>query len=397
LATDGGKISTARAEAGAVSYISRVNGRIVRLLDISAPDSEAWHRLALEAIEPNPYFEPAHLKPAAKYLEGGEHVMVALVDGAGGELLAAMPFRAGSGPTGARVAKARAFEVVGLSTPLLAPQAPAEAMGQLLEVVRRAGGAGLLVLEWFGDGGPVAQALREATGRLKMPWHTYNTWERPVLQRQGAPAEVLTPKRAKALARWRRGVERAVGSPPQLVDRGGNPAWAERFLEMEAAGWKGQGPSSGAFMNRPGYPEWFRTSSMGLAREGVGHLLCLEAGDQLLAMFYLLTVPERGFFGFKMCYDEAFRPYAPGVQLLLGAIGLFWEEGMAPYFDSCTAKGDTHFAEFFPGRRGMANIVIATGGSLPRLGVTTLPLSLPVARRVREAAEQLHKRLRPAR
>ena len=336
-----------------------MKARVVPLLGISATEGEAWHRLALEAIEPNPYFEPAHLRPAAKYLGRGERAMVAFVDGPGGELLAAMPFRASAGPAGLRVANSRAFEVVGLGTPLLSSHAPAEAMAQLLEVVRSEGGAGLLVLEWFGDDGPVAEALKEAAGQRKMPWFTYNTWDRPVLERQGAAAQVLSPKRAKALARWRRGVERAAGSPPQIVDRGGAQAGPSGSSRWRRPAGK-VSADSGAFMNRPGYPDWFRDSSLGLAHEGVGHLLCLEAGEQLLAMFYVLTVPGRGFFGFKMCYDEAFRPYAPGVQLLLGAIELFVEEGSAPFFDSCTARGDTHFAEFFPATRRMANIVIAT-------------------------------------
>lgn len=336
-----------------------MDGRIQQILGLSPRDIAAWHHLAVRAVEPNPYFDPGNLVPAASHLPGGGEVTLAVVV-EGTRMLGALPVRRARDVGGLSVLTSRVSEMpVGLGTPLLDPGSPDEAMVRLLVALKEQGRADLLVLEWLGDGGVVGSSIRRAANRLGMPLHVYAQWDRPVIRREYAASAVLGPKRAKALARWQRGIERALGTAPVFREQTGSGEWVERFLALEAAGWKGRAdPGTGALAFRPGHCDWFRESVRRLAADGMARLFSLEAAERPLAMHCALVVPGAGLFSMTMSYDEELRPYAPGVQLLAALVRLFVEEMDEPLYDSCTAPGNTHFSELFPGTRVMANVLV---------------------------------------
>ena len=235
-----------------------VHERVVRVSDLSTDEVGAWHLLALNAAEPNPFVAPDNLVPAARYLDGGSSLVLAFV-AEGERMYAALPVRRKLSVAGFRVLSSRPFEIVNLGTPLLAPDAPPGTMAALLRVIARYRRVNALALEWMSLGGPVEAAVQEAAAELGMPCHCYRRWDRPVISRASAAEALAIPKHASQQGRWRRMVVRETGHEPVVVDRGGDPDWAERFLQLEAAGWKGRQPDGkGALSGRPGHSDWFR-------------------------------------------------------------------------------------------------------------------------------------------
>jgi len=371
---------------------------------MSAADRASWSELARTAVEPNPFYEPANLLPAAAHLRDGSDVSLAFVRD-GHRMLAALPVRRLLNVGPMRVITGRIFQVVSLSTPLLAEGAPQQTMGQLLKVLCDDSGAGVLTLEWFGDGGAVAHALRTAARDLKMPCRAYKQWRRPVLHQDAGTACVqsrctlcqrcplLSPKRARALNRWQRGLARELGAWPEVTDHSGDPEWVERYLSLEGAGWKGAlSEGDGALAHRPGHAGWFRESALALSRSGMARMFSFTAGPQLLAMFYVMVTPGRGVFACLMTYEERFRQYAPGVQLLLGTMRSFFQDSREPLYDSCTAPGNTHFPEFFPDWRPISNVAVGIGSAGARATVAFAPVCAPVLAGAKRCSSRLTAR-----
>ena len=379
-----------------LATIGVMDAGMTPLLALSGQEKAQLSALVQAALEPNPFYEPGCLLPAAAHLPGGTEVSLAFVRD-GDQMLAAVPTRRLLKLAGTAVITSRPFQVINLGTPLLAAGAPERTMDSLLSVLARESGAGVLALEWLGDNGPVGHAVRCAAKRLRMPCRTYRQWERPVLNREGSAlctksrctlcqkCALLSPKRAKALSRWQRGIARELGSPPEATDRSGQPEWVERYLSLESAGWKGGlGPGTGDLAHRPGHAEWFRESVRDLSMAGRARLFSLTAGPHLLAMFYMVRTPGRGAFAWAMSYDETFRPYAPGVQLLLETVRAFFQEGEDVFYDSCTIPSTSHFSEFFPGSRTISNVAIGIGNAAAKAAVVAAPtcaLALRGARR----------------
>src|SRR4051812_48723619 len=125
----------------------------------SEADLAAWSDLSARAIEPNPFFEPGLLAPAAA-LYGG--IDLGLIESDDGQLLGALPLR--------RVHRWRRIPAACLSvwrhpdsylgTPLMGPEAPVEALGALIDHARTSARAGLIAFEWLGTGGPGGGAPR---------------------------------------------------------------------------------------------------------------------------------------------------------------------------------------------------------------------------------------------
>jgi hypothetical protein len=69
-------------------------------------------------------------------------------------------------------------------------------------------------------------------------------------------------------------------------------------------------------------------------------------------------------------------------------VEFFSEASEAPYYDSCTAPGNTHFPEFFPDTRQVSNLAIGIGSAASRVAVATSAVSAPVLRTVRRGAQR---------
>jgi CelD/BcsL family acetyltransferase involved in cellulose biosynthesis len=371
-------------EVGALT--GRLAVRRVPAGGASEADLAAWTDLAARAIEPNPFFEPELMAPAAAVYGG---VDLGLIENEDGRLLGALPLR--------RAHRWRRIPAACLSvwrhpdsylgTPLLAPEAPVEALGALIDHARTSARAGLIAFEWLGTGGPVEAALREAASDRGLDPIEYETFERASLVKRLEPdylKQTLSKGRARELRRLRRQLVEQLGTPLEVIDRTGDPQAVEDFLAAEAGGWKGaQGT---AFLGSPSYADFFRNVCSRFAADGRLQLLVLSGGGVDVA-WKVNFIAGDAIFCFKIAYAEQWARFSPGVQLELDFVEIFHGTN-STWSDSCAAPDNEMINRLWPDRRSLATLLVPTGGVRGAASRQSARTAMAVRRRIRRTDDQ---------
>jgi CelD/BcsL family acetyltransferase involved in cellulose biosynthesis len=332
--------------------------RAISIRDLSPADERAWRDLAARSVEPNPFFEADFLVPACRHLRNGKGVVLLVAEDSG-RFHACLPVRPIRlpGSFNPPVISSWQHPYGYLGTPLADPERGVEALSSLLATLRGTGPwPRVVVLELFGDDGPIASYLRRAARELGLALNVHAAGERAVFRCQDDEAGLLSSgfkreQRAKA-RQWRR-LCRDVGDP-SVVDRAGDRDSSKAFLAMEASGWKGKAGT--ALACRAGDAEFYREVTDRFGAAGRLRLYSLEAGGRELAMQTNLCASDV-LFGWKVAYDERFANYGPGVQLQLRVMELAWQDGMR-WVDSCAGVGNYHQLRLAPDRRRVATLAI---------------------------------------
>lgn len=336
--------------------------RVVSVADLTQSDEEAWRDLAARSVEPNPFYEADFVIPSCRHLKNGKKVVLVVAEKAG-HFHACLPVRQISLTRFLRPPVVTSWRhLYGyLGTPLVAPEHAVEALGCLLAAL--SGSAvwpRTVVLEQFGDDGPIASYLRCAAAELNLAVRVHAPGERAVLrcmdnEASVLPASVKREWRAKA-KQWRR-LCAALGDPA-VVDHAKDPQTAADFLAMEASGWKGKART--AMSSRPGDAAFYHEVTTRFAASGRLRLYSLQAGGEALAMQTNLCA-DGILFDWKAAYDERFAGYGPGAQLQLQVYHLAQEDGTR-WIDSCADAADDHQLRLCPDRRRIATLAIGRKG-----------------------------------
>ena len=343
----------------------------------------AWQQLAANATEPNPFLEPAFLRPAARYLEGGRVRLVVVSDGADWIALHAVQTTLRGRRMPGHVRAAWRHPYMYLGTPLIARNREREAASALLAELRP--GAGLVALELLDEDGPVTAALAEAAGELGLRQTVWERHERASLVRRPENDYVETTvkvKRRREMRRLRGQLEKELGSELVTVDRAGDPAAVERFLELEASGWKGRAGTALATANDD---RFFREACAGFAAEGRLQLLALGTASNTVAMKCNLLSGD-AVFCLKIAYDEELAKFSPGVQLELDNVGAFHDRTELVRMDSCADPDNQMINRLWPDRRRLVTSLWARGGVLGLVSRNQAELAANVRRRIKERA-----------
>jgi CelD/BcsL family acetyltransferase involved in cellulose biosynthesis len=334
------------------------------LRTLTAEDFRAWRDLAARALEPNPFFEPAFLLPAWRHIEGGAVALLVVRDGE--RWLACLPvkraakFRKVPGPALLTWLHTHCF----LGTPLVDRDCPTEALSAALENAATDPAAGYLVLELLADDGPVAAALHEALQHEGLKAIRYERAERAALhRREDLDYLGLKPKRRRELQRQRRALEQEVG-PLAVRDRASDQVAIEAFLELEAAGWKGE---AGTALTSAGHRLFFGEMCRTFAADGRLQLLSLEDENGRIVAMKCNLLAGDGVFCFKIARDEALGRHSPGVQLELEFVETFHATSAAAWADSCAAEDNQMINRLWRDRRAVATVLVpgrhALGGA----------------------------------
>lgn len=356
---------------------------------------DRWAELERRALEPNPFFAPAMVLPAARHLEDGDEAGL-LVVGTADRLDFLLPVQrvesAGGSRWGIRTWR---HDYCFLGTPLMSAQEHPDAVwSALLDALRGPLRTPLLTMPLLTAGGPALDALqRVAAGRRLKVAHS-NVEQRAFARRRPEPtylAEWTGPKKRADLARRRRVLGRDLGAEIVTADRGVlDPDLAiEQFLRLEAGGWKGRNGT--ALSSRPRHAQFFREMAREFVDQGRLMFLGLQAEDQVLALNTAL-VAGPGLFGFKKAYDESHARCSPGTLLDLDVLARFHRASELAWLDTCSAPTARPDGGLFGDRLTTCTAALAV--TLVGRGATTV---LPQARRVggylRDAAA---RRLVPA-
>jgi CelD/BcsL family acetyltransferase involved in cellulose biosynthesis len=338
---------------------------------LAPAELSAWRRLAAAAIEPNPFFEPDVVLPAAAGL--GDRGVGLLVARAGERWLASLPVRRRARwnrlPLPALATWRHDYCFLG--TPLVDADGGDGGLRALVEHARRNGRDGLVVLERLADG-PVHDELMRLGDVRGLGAHVIEEGERATLHRRPAPTyieEAMPSRRRRELRRLRRLLEAELGAPLTVTDRSDDPSAVDEFLALEASGWKGRAGT--AFASRRGHAEFFAEMCLRMAASGRLQLLSMEAGGRLVAMKCNLRAGDH-VYCFKIAYEEEFARFSPGVQLEVDNVGLF-HTGPATFIDSCADSDNEMINRLWPDRRSLRTLLIPTAGGLGWVSARSLP------------------------
>ena len=335
----------------------------VHLSDLDEVQLRAYQDLAREAAEPNPFFSPELLLPAARWLPGGDSVCLLRV-WRDGRLVLAMPVRRGP---------YRRVPVPGLSTwrhpycylgtPLVYPDSLDIASAAALQSLRRSG-ADWFVLEQVYIEGPVVRAFQRAAGSSAVSWTEHGVWERPAVlgQQRRIRAEGLSESSssARSMRRKLRNLERKVGTVEiREVTRAANPleldAEIDAFLEMELAGWKGRAGT--AMASSSSHASFFRETCRAFAGLGGLDMWQLQAGTIRAAQECHLRIGDT-VFAWRTSYNEELSPFSPGALIELDLLRAFCADSESRSLDPCTGNEVRALDRYYPDRRQIGDVLV---------------------------------------
>ncbi|WP_165825680.1 GNAT family N-acetyltransferase [Actinomycetospora cinnamomea] len=336
---------------------------------------ERWKDLEQAAVEPNPFFAPQFVIPAARHLARGLTVQL-LVAEQDERLVFLVPL-ARVRPLGRRSVSGRGAWVhpyCFLGVPLM--RAGADLVRVWEEIMRggRAWRTPWIELPRTGHDGPVASAARIAADRWSTSVVSASVGDRPYVFRRPEPSymtEWVTSKNRANLARRRRLLSRGCAEPLLTVDRAGDDVGSavEQFLDLESRGWKGR--SGTDMLSRPDAAAFFREVVTAFADDDRLVFLSLEAGDQVFAQTVALSAGA-GLFGFKKAYDEEHARCSPGALLDTDVVAWFHAAQDLQWLDTCSDPGAAA-GGVFGDRSTVCTLVVPVG----RVGRSAVPYLFP--------------------
>jgi CelD/BcsL family acetyltransferase involved in cellulose biosynthesis len=354
------------------------------IVEIARDDAELarhladWDALARDAVEPNVFFETGPLRAALRHMAlPGPFCGLFIYREAPGparRLIAFVPFvRTGKGPRGIfRSYQLFTFLHCYLSTPLVHREHLDEAIDALLAWMDGApDGVRIFGLYAIAGDGPLVSRLSARLLARRQPHFVERSHDRAFL-RVGPSARrylesALPRRKRKELGRQRRRLEEeGKVTLAELPGDGEAAAWMERFLALEAKGWKGSG---GHAFDRTAEGRRFFLEFMEhfLARGRAMFLaLRLDGGD--IAMKCNLLAPDgAGSFAFKIAHDESYARFSPGVLLELYNIERLHDprRGIA-WMDSCADPGHPMIERVWSERRRIAYLMCCARGPFGR-------------------------------
>lgn len=330
----------------------------------------AWDALAQAAVEPNPFYESWHLLPSLGVLDPHDQVELLWFE-ADGELAGLLPLRRERRyygrplPHWGNWLHANMF----LGSPLVAAGCDRAFWEALLAWCdRHTGPAMFLHLAQMPCDGPLHTALAELLAETGRAAAAVSREERAMLRSDLSAKAYLEQslgarKRKELRRQYRRLAEQGELSVVRASDGDAIEAWADEFLRLEAAGWKGEAGSALAcdFATQILFVEALE----GAAKRGRLERLAVRLDGAPLAMLANFLCPP-GAFSYKTAFDERFARYSPGVLLQRENLALLARPDIA-WADSCAVADHPMIDHFWRERRPIGRHNIGIGGNARRL------------------------------
>ena len=308
------------------------------------------------AAEPNPFSDAAFLAPALAHLPEARRVRLLLIwsdarrERLIGRLAVTSP-RLAVGPLRIWRSEQAPFAALTLDREALDP-----ALAALLGWLRARGPLrSALVLPRVAKDGPLEGALARAAGRAGLAVHPLLGLRRAAL-RLGEGGTFETPDNRKRGKTWDR-YERRLAQQGALEFRASaGSAAVERFLALEARGWKGARGT--ALIRSPARAAFAREMLAGFGRDGRMRVHELALGEASVAAGVQLRAAESAFF-WKIAHDEAFSAQSPGVLLTRALSRRLEREGEIALVDSCASGEMTIVDRLWPDRLDFEDVLVA--------------------------------------
>ncbi len=387
-------VATGATDMGAVGPAPSLDlgvaaGARFEILDVAAMTRvrAAWADLAARAAEPTPFAAPDFAIPAAAHLATARRVRFAVVWDAAGAMLAALPITPRRLLPWTGGASTTLWAYLGpLGTPLLDAARAPEAIAALLDGLARSGRATLL-FRLLPEHGPAAAALRTALAATGRASERIDGYGRALLVTGADPEAFLTASlSSKKLKELRRQLRRLGDEAPISFSEARaaheTPGALDRFLALEASGWKGKGGTS--MRDNADQLAFIRETIENLAANGDVRFLEMTAGDAVVASALVLVNGRRAWY-YKTAYDERFAKNSPGVHLTLELTRRLLEDPEIDSVDSTAIANHPMIDHIWRDKLALVDLMVSSRPGAAR----TLALSAAAERLRRRARVQL--------
>ncbi|RWM72368.1 MAG: GNAT family N-acetyltransferase [Mesorhizobium sp.] len=340
--------------------------------------------LCTRTIEPNVFFNPRFLAPAMPRLEDREVRLAVIRDGNEyrNRLRLLVPFSVErpAVPLGVGVMRTWSSPFGPIGTPLVDRDDPVGVIEDFFAMLSRPHLKlpKVLVLPDIRLDGPVASLLATVAETRGLTLVTTGKAERPMLESELDGEEYLKASLSSHHYREFRRLKRRLadlGRLEHLVARGPeNIRHAiERFLTLEAAGWKGRERTAMAIDR---YRAAFaREAVHRLAEQDLCRIHSMTLDDRTIAS--LIVFVEAGVaYTWKTAYDETLAAYSPGTLLMIEVTKQHLDDPNIMMTDSCAVPDHPVMSRLWTERRPIGTLVIGLTPDADRLA--------------RQAASQLH-------
>ncbi len=344
--------------------------RLLTLNDTEQPAFlAAWERLVAAACEPNPFFEPWFLIPSLRQWDAGDAVVIKAWYCAG-KLCGLMPVQRSASYYGHHLTHAAGWLHANAfcAAPLIAAgHEDAFWRGLLAHFDHSPRRALFLHLPKLPADGPAHAALERVLSASGRAHYIAADESRALLTGDVTAARYLeTAMSVKKRKELRRQHNRLAEEGALTFERRGDSddlaSWAEEFLALEAAGWKGQAGS--ALASSPETRTFFTQALAGAAAAGRLERLATRLDGRAIAMLVNWITPP-GSYGFKTAFDEDYARFSPGMLLQLENLALL-ERADIDWADSCAVEGHPMIERLWRDKRRMLSRNIAIGGRVRR-------------------------------
>jgi hypothetical protein len=365
----------------------------VRVADIEPRDVQRWSTLLRLALNPYPYLDPRMVLPSVRLRpndnDGDMELIVIEEDD---EFLALMPFE--------RKAMAGRLKLAGVSTrsdflatesswdhPLIHSGRSVEACEALLKGLRTLRLPRLVEFATFPWGGRLEVAMVEASARVNARLLERDRAEYAYAQRlapepqdgvhigASEPSFALehaSARMRKQLAKRSAGLVALVGHELRIEDRGADPVAVDQFIELQAAGWKGDPTRGGWGLKVRGYERWFTEVASLYRADGDLAIYVLSAGTETIHIRVMFRIGET-MFAYQDAYNERFAQFAPGTLGRAAAINRAFREPDVERYEPNLSPDYVEASRLYPNRQTRIKLLVANGGPVATSVVRTLP------------------------
>lgn len=339
----------------------------------AAPYIADWQELAGNALEQNAFYEPWHVLESLAWIPPDSPLQLVLIyqrPEKGNEkplLMGVFPLvEERITPARLRVLKLWRHQYCFLGTPLVRPSFAVPVLSRLMEWAheRRPKIAAIEFSHVHGDG-RFQQALVQLQRETGLASYSTQQYNRALLQR-AADAETYcagaqTCHNRQELRRKRRRLQEAGDVELRVMQPTDSAAvWAEQFIALEAAGWKGQEKSSLGH-DETGGALFARLCEAASARQQLMMLAILLNGRPIAMKCNFLSANREGAFAFKIAFDETWSRVSPGVLLELFNIEQVHSHDTLQWMDSCAKPDHFMIDRLWSERRTIQDLYLSTG------------------------------------
>jgi CelD/BcsL family acetyltransferase involved in cellulose biosynthesis len=328
----------------------------------------AWDDLAARACEPNPFMDPDVIAAAAAGDDANRAPV--LLAWRGDRLVGVWAFSAASPESGLPIT-VLATPVGGMlpnGTPVIDRDHVELVLAAMLDAIVRTRGLPKLISVDLLNEGPVMAALQRVLAGRGCPPVILWRGVRPMLDGKSDPEAYFAHTMSGGRRRKLRQLRRRLSSRGELRlnvyrDRNSAGEAIERFIKLEASGWKAK--SGASEFERLRYRDFVRTAVVTLADHGGVEIWELSLASVAISMALILRHLS-GAYDWKIAYDERQRDCSPGVLLAQDYTTAFLTDPNVAFADSCAADDAGVLGTLWKGRQPIVNLIAdaRAGGSL---------------------------------